>query len=176
MFDQTSQAACVQPVPQTTPVSVAIGDLIRWPLAGDPDAVALIADVESIGGWRVLSIAPAAADHGQPVRPGTLRLARLDEVRQSGLTHPVRFDLDGRVSVAPSHPGLAGAAGPVVIGHLCETALARLHAQRARIHALRDIAAARREERRGGRQGDRRTGWRAAPRPVPAQGAQEGRP
>lgn len=176
MFDQTSRAACVQPRPQTTPVSVAIGDLIRWPLAGDTEAIALIVDVESIGGWRVLSIAPAVADQGQPVRAGTLRLARLDEVRQSGLARPVRFDMDGRISVAPSHPGLAGAAEPVVVGHLCETALARLHAQRARLHALRDIAAARREERRGARQGDRRAGWRAAPRPAPAQGAQEGRP
>ncbi|MDP5308971.1 hypothetical protein [Paracoccus spongiarum] len=75
------------------------------------------------------------------MRPGTLRLARLDEVRQSGLTRQVRFDLGGRISVAPSHPGLAGAAGPLVVGHLCETALARLHAQRARVHALRVSAA-----------------------------------
>lgn len=175
MFDQTSQTTCALPAPQHQSRALTIGSIIRWPLPNNSEALALIVDVESIAGWQVLTIAPGVDDHAQPVRPGTLRLSRLDEVRQSGLLRPVRFELDRRISIAPSHPALAATQELRVIGHLCERVLERLHAQRARIHALRDIAAARREERRTERRGDRRTGWRAGSRAARAQSAQEGR-
>ena len=175
MFQQTPQTTCALPVPQNQSSTLAIGSIIRWPLPNNPDALALIVDIESIAGWQVLAIAPGTDDHAQPVRPGTLRLSHLDEVRQSGLLRPVRFDLNRRFSIAPSHPALAATQEFPIVGHLCESAVERLHAQRARIHALRDIAAARREERRAVRRGDRRTGWRAMPRPARPQGAQEGR-
>lgn len=81
---------------------VAIGDIIRSPLDGDQGCVALVIDIETINGWRVLTIAPAVRDVSQPVRPGTLRLTRLDEVRQSGLTRSARFELDRRISIAPA--------------------------------------------------------------------------
>lgn len=144
--------------------TIAVGDIIRWPLGSDAETddsrgLALVIDIETIGGWQVLTIAPGIEDVAQPVRPGTLRLTRLDEVRNAGLMRPVRFELGRRISVAPQHPGLvAGAASPV-IGHLCDRAVQRLHTERARIHALRDIAAARRNERRANRKPDRRTGW-----------------
>lgn len=175
MFDQTPQTTGALPVPQNQSSALTIGSIIRWPLPINAEAVALIVDIESIAGWQVLTIAPGSDDHAQPVRAGTLRLNRLDEVRQSGLLRPVRFDLDRRISIAPSHPALTATQELPIIGHLCESALERLHGQRARIHALRDIAAARREERRAERRGDRRTGWRAVPRAARAQGAQEGR-
>lgn len=175
MFDQTSPTTGTLPVPQNQPASLAIGSIIRWLLPNNPEAVALIVDVERIAGWPVLTIAPGIDDHVQPVRPGTLRLSRFDEVRQSGLVGPLRFDLDRRISIAPSHPALAATQELPVVGHLCDSALARLQEQRARLHALRDIAAARREERRAERRGDRRTGWRAMPRPARPQSAQEGR-
>lgn len=153
---------------------VAVGAIIRWPLGSDngdkPGAsggLALVIDIEMIGGWRVLTVAPGVEDHAQPVRPGTLRLTRLAEVRDAGLQRPIRFELGRRISVAPQHSGLTAAAESPVVGHLCDRALERLHAERARIHALRDIAAARRSERRASRQPDRRTGWwPAATRPV----------
>lgn len=155
--------AAAAPVAQDLRATAAVGDIIRWPLDGG-EGLGLVVEVETIGGWPVLCVAPGLSDHGQPVGPGILRLVRMDEVRGSGLTAPVRFALGLRVSVALSHPGLE----PSVMGHLCRAALARLHAERARIHALQDIAAARREERRATRRGDTRTGWRPAPRPVPA--------
>lgn len=140
--------------------SIAIGDIIRWPLDDSADGgLALIIDIDMIGGWRVLTLAPGVADHAQLVRPGTVRLTRLDEVRDAGLLKPIRFELGRRISVAPQHPSLTAAAELPVVGHLCDRALERLHAERARIHALRDIAAARRSERRSNRQPDRRTGW-----------------
>lgn len=175
MFDQTPQAGAALPVPQNQSSALAIGSIIRWPLPSNPEALALIVDAESIAGWQVLTIAPGVDDHAQPVRSGTLRLSRLDEVRQSGLLRPMRFELGRRFSIAPSHPALTATQELRVIGHLCESALERLHAQRARLHALRDIAAVRREERRTERRGDRRTGWRAMPRTARAQNAQEGR-
>lgn len=158
----------------------AVGDVIRWPLGdttGEPvcsDCLALVVDIEMIGGWRVLTVAPGVEDVAQPVHPGTLRLTRLDEVRNAGLMTPIRFDLGRRISVAPQHSGLNANTESPVIGHLCDRALERMHAQRARIHALRDIAAARRNERRANRQPDRRTGWwPVATRPVaPLAGAQ----
>lgn len=141
---------------------------IRWTFAGDTlDSLALVIDIEMIGGWRVLTLAPGVEDRAQPVRPGTLRLIRLDEVRDAGLQRPIRFELGRRISVAPQNPGFAAGAGSPVIGHLCDRALERLHSERARIHALRDIAAARRDERHANRQQDRRTGWwQVATRPV----------
>lgn len=176
MFDQTPQTtAAALPVPQNPRSALTIGSIIRWPLPSNPEALALIVDAESIAGWQVLTIALGVDDHAQPVRSGTLRLSRLDEVRQSGLLRPVRFDLNRRISIAPSHPALAATQELPIIGHLCESALERLHAQRARLHALRDIAAARREERRTERHGNRRTGWRVGSRAARAQSAQEGR-
>ena len=80
-----------------------------------------------------------------------------------------------RISIAPSHPALAATQKVPVVGHLCESALERLHTQRARMHALRDIATARWEERRTKRNGDRRTCWRAVPRTARPQGVEEGR-
>ena len=141
---------------------VAVGDIIRWPLgtgAESIDSIALVIDIETVGGWRVLTVAPGIDDVAQPVRAGTLRIVRLDEVRHAGLAKPVRFELARRISLAPQHPGLRIDAGSPIIGNLCEKALARLHAERARIHALRDIAAERRGERRAHRAHDRRTGW-----------------
>lgn len=151
---------------------IAIGDIIRWPLAAnsdDSDGLALVIDIETIGNWQVLTVAPGIDDVAQPVRPGTLRLTRLDEVRDAGLMKPVRFELARRISIAPQHPGLANGSASPVVGHLCENALDRLYAERARIHALRDIAAARRSERRANRSHDSRTVWRPSPaRPAPA--------
>lgn len=152
--------------------SVAIGDIIRWPLdAGN--SLALVVEIETIGVWRVLTVAPGIDDQSQPVRPGTLRLTRLDEVRNSGLDRAVRFELDRRISISPQHPAFGAGGETPVIGHLCETALDRLHAERARIHALRDIASARQAERRNLRHADRRTDWRPALRPAAASGQED---
>lgn len=168
MIHQTPASDSAEPVTDWRD-TIAIGDIIRWPLgsSSDDDDLALVIDIEMIGGWRVLTLAPGVEDHAQPVRPGTLRLTRLDEVRDAGLLKPIRFELGRRVSIAPQHPSLAVSTQSPVIGHLCDRALERLHGARARIHALRDIAAARRDERRANRQPDRRTGWwPVATRPV----------
>ena len=158
-FPGAAEAAPVAPGWRDT---IAVGDIICWPL-GQGEGLGLVVEVETIGGWPMLGVAPGFADHGQPVGPGTLRLVRMDEVRDSGLTAPVRFALGLRVSVALSHPDI----GSPVIGHLCQPALDRLQAERARIHALRDIAAARREGRSSSRRSDTRTGWRPSPRRTP---------
>lgn len=174
MLHQTFQTTCVQGLPQNAAVRPVVGDLIRWPLAGTVAGVALVVDLETIAGRQVLTAAPGIDDHGQLVRSRTLRVVRTLEMRQSGLDRPLRFPLDGRISIAMSHPALAGTAAPVIVGRLCETALQRLQDHRARLHALRDIAASRRAERRSGRRGDPRTGWRAVPRTA-GQQTQEGR-
>ena len=160
--------------------TIAVGAIVRWPLGSDngdkpgaSDGLALVIDIETIGGWRVLTVAPGTADRSQAVRPGTLRLTRMDEVRNAGLDRPVRFDLDRRITISPQHPGFDANGDTPVVGHLCDRAMSRLHGERARIHALRDIASARRAERRGQRHADRRTGWRPAPRPVADTGRED---
>lgn len=167
MFYQSATVAEAAPVVPTWRAEITVGDIIRWPLDGGSNALGLVVEVERIGGWPVLILAPGAADFSQPVHPGTLRLTGLHEVRRSGLSAPTRFELARRVGIAAGHPALQTEASPV-IGHLCESALERLHAERARIHAVRDIAAARRNERCAGRRGDPRTGWRRGTRPVSA--------
>ena len=147
-----------------SPHNFTIGDIIAWPFVA-PTGVALVIEVESFRGWQVLTVAPGAPDRNEPVRRPALRVVRSDEVRGSGLPGPVRFDLASRISVSPSHPSIAAIPSPV-IGRLCDSAMVRLHEKRARIHAQRDIAAWRREERRESRRGDTRTGWRRAPRAV----------
>ncbi|WP_295046802.1 hypothetical protein [uncultured Paracoccus sp.] len=174
MLHQTLQTTCAQALPQTSSRRAAVGDLIRWPLADGNAGVALIVDLETIAGRQILTVAQGVDDHGQPVRPGTLRVVRAAEVRQSGLDRPIRFYLEGRISIAVVHPALAGTDAPAVVGHLCDSALQRLHEHRARLHALRDIAASRRAERRSDRRSDPRTGWRAIPRTARKQ-TQEGR-
>ena len=103
--------------------NITIGDIVNWPLSseitdkpGDSKNLALVIDIEMIGGWRVLTVAPGVEDHAQPARPGTLRLTRLDEVRDAGLLRPIRFELGRRISVAPQNPGVAAAADSPVIG------------------------------------------------------------
>ncbi len=174
MIHQIPNANSAEPVNDWCD-TVAIGDIIRWPLGSDAaekpgasDGLTLVIDIEMIGGWRVLTVAPGVEDHAQPGRPGTLRLTRLDEVRDAGLLRPIRFEFGRRISVAPQNPGFAAGADSPVIGHLCDRALERLHSERARIHALRDIAAARRDERRAQRRPDRRTGWRSSATPPTA--------
>lgn len=142
---------------QSDPIS--IGDLIRWPLGGGAESIALVVEVGAVVGWRTLILALALPDHSQPVRPATFRMTRADDLFAAGLAAPVRFELDRGVSVSPRHPCLLTGASPL-LGRLSGTALDRLNDARARLHALRDIAAARREERRG----DRRTAWRPQPR------------
>lgn len=147
---------------------LAVGDIIRWPLSGDSKGLGLIVESDAIAGWRVLSVAPGSVERGQPARTGTLRLSE-SEARHVGLPCRMRFELAQRISLPARHRALSAAQGSPVIGRLSKIPLERLNAQRARIHALRDIAAARREERRG----DRRTGWRPAPRTARPRGAQE---
>lgn len=156
--------------------TIAVGDIMRWPLVAnsdDSDGLALVIDIHTISGWRALTLVPGVSDVAQPVRPGTLRLTRLDEVRNAGLMRPVRFELGRRISVAPQHPGLAAGSASQVVGHVCERALERLQAERARIHALRDIAAARRNERRANRLHDRRTAWRPTARSMAITAAED---
>lgn len=72
----------------------------------------------------------------------------------AGVERPTRFDLDRHLTVTLDRFG-PGRSSPV-IGHLDARALTRMHAIRARLHALRDIAAERRRERVAGR----RRRWR----------------
>lgn len=175
MLHQTVKTDCAQALPQTSSLRLAVGDLIRWPLADTPDAVALVVDVEMVAGRQVLTVVPGALDQAQAVRPDTLRVTRADEMRQAGLNRPMRFAVDARIAIAVAHPVLAGAGQPMHVGRLGDGALERLHALRARMQALRDIAASRREARRADRRGDTRTGWWHMPRPARPRDAQEGR-
>lgn len=175
MHHQTVEITCAQALPQSTAIRPAVGDLIRWPLVGKAAGVALVVDVETVAGRHVLTVAPGVGDHGQPVRSRTLRVVRASEMRQSRLDQPLRFALDGRISIAMSHPALAGAGAPGIVGHLCDSALQRLHDHRAHLHALRDIAASRHTERRSNGRSDPRTGWHAMPRTAGKPDTQEGR-
>lgn len=172
MFHQTLNDAASAEVLADRREAITIGDIIKWPLSAAGNNLALVVDIDIAPGMQLLTIAPGVADHAQPVRPGTFRLARSGELRRCGLTQAIRFDLNRRISVSPQHSALHGAASPV-IARLCAAALERLHVERARLHALRDMATARREEGRMGRRptrpGDTRTGWRRASRPVGAE-------
>lgn len=48
--------------------SLAIGDLIRWPLADHAGAIELIVDVETFGTGQVAAV----EDHAEPIRANTL--------------------------------------------------------------------------------------------------------
>lgn len=88
MFHHSPTVTEAAPVAPHWRAAVAVGDIIRWPLDGTTEGLGLIVEVEHIAGWPVLTVAPGVADVSQPVSPGTLRLIRLDEVRQSGLPLP----------------------------------------------------------------------------------------
>lgn len=174
MPHHTPQTASARRLPSDWHDMLATGDIIRWPLGGGPEGLALVVEIGAIAGSRVLSVAPGLVERCQPVRTGTLRLSE-SEARHSGLPCRMRFELDLRISLAATHRALSYAQGSPVIGRLSKSPLERLNAQSACIHALRDIAAARRKERRAQPRGDRRTDWRIAAGMVRPQAAQEGR-
>lgn len=151
---------------------LAVGDIIRWPLSGDPEGCVLIVETDAIAGCWVLSVVPGLVERGQPLRTGTLRLSE-SEARRAGLPCRMRFELELRISLAPRHRVLSTAQGSPVIGRLSGSLLEQLSSQRARIHALGEVAAARREVRRAQSRSDRRTGWRIAAGTV--VGSREGR-
>ncbi|MER2509256.1 MAG: hypothetical protein ABTQ27_10910 [Amaricoccus sp.] len=75
---------------------------------------------------------------------------KVSTIEHAGLRRPTRFVCARRLWVSLDHPGWdVNPKHPTpVIGALTSEGMARLNAIRARIHALRDIAADRRASRR----------------------------
>lgn len=143
------------PNPVKTPViadwrdRLSCGDIVlfRFPPAGTASSACpvpqpcLLLDIEFLRGRRCAVLAPS-----RPARRGAepdrrITVDRRTDWRAAGLGGATRFSVEGRQIVPLAHGGFVPVppAGTPVLGRLPEAAMDRLQAERARLHALRDI-------------------------------------
>ena len=130
--------------------------LFRFPCAEDHPTeepkrrTCLVLEVEDRGGRRFAEIAYGTSSETRANVGGDLVVAAPEELAVAGLRKPTRFVCSRRVWVSLDHPGwdINPAHPSPIIGHLAPKATRKMNAIRARLHALRDIAADRRASRR----------------------------
>ena len=148
--------------PSETPVTAAWRDrlahgdvvLFRFPLAG-PVAPhrpvpppCLVLDVEIIRGWYCAVLAPAMPSYRTSAPGRRVVVDRRPGWRSAGPERVATFSVCARLIVPLDHDGfVTGETGTPVLGQLKGAALERMQAERARIHALRDIRAERAQSR-----------------------------
>jgi hypothetical protein len=135
----------------------------------------LVLEVGRIGGHAFAELAYGTAAMTKANRGYEIHVNTVAGIALAGLDKPTRFVANRRVTVSldsPLFPPSIAHRSPV-IGRLDDGALARMNAVRARIWAERDIAAERRNERRGVTDQGVPVVWRgAAPkRPTISKGA-----
>ena len=110
----------------------------------------LVVEVEDHGGHRFVEIAYGTSAETKANIGDELRVAAPDEIAQAGVRKTTRFVCSRRITVMLDHPGwdTNGAHPSPIIGHLAPAPMRKLDAIRARIRALRDVAADRRASRR----------------------------
>ena len=142
-----------QPPEPCTPANwrdrLAPGDIVvfRAPLAGQPASArpqpCLVLDVEILRGRRCALLAPGMPSFGAAATGPRVVVDRRTDRRAAGLERATRFCLRARLLVPLEHVGFVASegTGTPVLGRLVGAAVDRLQAERARIHALRDIRA-----------------------------------
>lgn len=156
MFDMTPTRTAAPPSDWRSLLQPGDVVLFRFPCAepNPPEPpkrrTCLVIEVEDRGGQRCAEIvygtsADTAANTGDEIH-----VAAPEEIARAGLRKPTRFVCSRRITVSLDHPGwdLNPRHPSPIIGQLTLKAMTRLNAIRARIHALRDIAADRRASRR----------------------------
>lgn len=153
MLDMTLHAA----TPAAWQTSLRPGDIVlyRFPHAeedasGSPKSrTCLVLDVEHRNGRRFATLAYGTSATTAANRGEEIRVERPEALAAAGLDRRTRFVGARRVTVSLDHPGfdLNPRFGTPVLGRLDERDMARMNEVRARIHALRDIAAERRRAR-----------------------------
>lgn len=152
--------------------------LFRFPLPGHAALArpCLVLDVEMIRGRRCAVLAPAMQPNCSPAPGRRVVVDRRADWRAAGLMRATRFCVSSRLIVPLEHAGFAvtQSTGTPVLGQLEGSATERMHVERARLHALRDIRADRitsddrHRNRRGAVRGRDFTVERRYPhRPVP---------
>jgi len=133
---------------------LAYGDIVvfRFPHTEGEDAVGvkarpcLVLDIVTLGDDRYALLAYGTTSQGNANTGDEIFIRKPEVYGAVGLTEPTRFVGARRVLVRLTHRGFvqhSGTESPVV-GQLTGAELDRLNVVRARIHALRDIAADRR--------------------------------
>lgn len=127
------------------------GDLVlfRFPAAGRVSGGSpaprpcLLLDLEVAAGRRCALLAPGFPVNQAPTSRRTIPVVRGPDYRAAGLDRPTLFPIRSRLLVPLAHDGFFSppGTGSPVFGRLPEAALEQMHAERARLHALRDIRA-----------------------------------
>jgi hypothetical protein len=153
MLDMTTNTA---PVPAWAE-TLQRGDmaLFRFPCAEENPSEApksrtcLVLEVESRGGQLFIELAYGTSAETRANVGNEIRIATKDDMEAAGVRKATRVVCDRRIRVTPHHPGwdLNPRHPSPVVGRLSPQGLARMNAIRAKIHALRDIAAERRSAR-----------------------------
>lgn len=153
MFDATSTPASTTDWRD----QVRTGDVVlfRFPTAEEDDAAVkarpcLVLEVEDRAGRRFVEIAYGTSRKTAANRGAEIRVRQPEARAIAGLVAPTRFVGSRRltVSVDSDRFDTNGGERSPIIGRLDEVLLERMHAVRARIQAMRDIVADRREQRR----------------------------
>ena len=165
---------------------LSYGDIVsfRFPLAeegpkGRPKArPCLILDIEEHGGQRYALLAYGTSSRRRSNIGYEVHVRRRADYLSAGLREPTRFVGARRLLVPLDHSGfvICGATGAPVLGRLDGSPFEAMNAVRARIYAEADIAAERRNERRGPRPGRGKSflGVRKAPTRLVSQAARTG--
>lgn len=103
----------------------------------------LVLDVETVGGRRCVILAPALLARRPAGNHRAVLVARRADYRAAGLDRPTLFSIRARLLVPLAHDGFVAPPATVspILGRLQGAAMARMHAERARLHALRDFRA-----------------------------------
>jgi len=149
MLDTSNSNPVKTPVIADWRDRLSCGDIVlfRFPPAGTASSTCpapqpcLVLDIEILRGRRCAVLAPS-----RPAQRGTgpdrrITVDRRTGWRAAGLDGATRFSIEARQIVPLAHGGFgpAAPAGTPVLGRLPEAAMERLQAERARLHALRDI-------------------------------------
>lgn len=146
---------------------LSYGDIVsfRFPLAeeehtGRPKArPCLVLEIENKGGQRYALLAYGTTSRRRSNIGYEVHVRRKADYLSAGLKEPTRFVGARRLLVPLNHSGfvISNATGAPVLGRIDGNPFDAMNAVRGRIHAERDIAADRRERRRGGGTGRRRS-------------------
>ena len=125
------------------------GDIVmfRFPVAGQVATArpvprpCLVLDTEIASGRRCALLAPAFPARRPAGHDRAVTVDRRTDYRAAGLDRPTRFPIRSRLLVPLAHDGfvVSQTTGTPVIGRLDGAAVEQMHAERARLHALRDI-------------------------------------
>jgi hypothetical protein len=137
---------------------LSVGDIVsyRFPVADDVGTAqpkarpCLVIDLETLVGTQYAVLAYGTTVTAGPNRGYEVSVRKPHAFLDAGLHKPTKFICARRLLVPLQSNGFvcSAATGDPILGHLVGEERERMNAVRAKLHAERDIAADRREERR----------------------------